>query len=141
MPTAAAAFSMGTAKPMPIKVRASVGLRMAVTMPTTSPSMVTSGPPELPGLAAASNWIRLVSGRVPSGGSNSRSRPDTTPADADGPMPNGKPMATTWSPARRSWVERSGAAARSSGTLWACSTARSFSGWTPVMLAVVSSPS
>jgi TatD DNase family protein len=33
------------------------------------------------------------------------------------------------------------AAIRSSGILWACSTARSFSGWTPVMLAVASSPS
>ena len=59
-PAPLAAFSIGTAKPMPMKVRASVGLRMAVTMPTTSPSIVTSGPPELPGLAAASNWIRLV---------------------------------------------------------------------------------
>ena len=35
-------------------------------MPTTSPSAVTSGPPELPGLAAASNWMRLVSTRLPS---------------------------------------------------------------------------
>ena len=34
-------------------------------MPTTSPSAVTSGPPELPGLAAASNWIRLVSSACP----------------------------------------------------------------------------
>ena len=55
MPTAAAAFSMGTAKPMPMKTRCSDGLRMAVTMPTTSPSAVTRGPPELPGFAAASN--------------------------------------------------------------------------------------
>ena len=41
-------------------------------MPTTSPSSVTSGPPELPGFAAASNWIRLVSSRLPSGERNSR---------------------------------------------------------------------
>src|SRR5206468_6154231 len=51
-PTAAAAFSIGTAKPMPMNTRCSVGLRMPVTIPTTSPSAVTSGPPELPGLAA-----------------------------------------------------------------------------------------
>ena len=38
-------------------------------------------------------------------------------------------------------MERSGAACRSSGTLCACSTARSFSGWAPVMLALASVPS
>ena len=132
---------MGTAKPMPMKVRARVGLRMAVTMPTTSPSMVTSGPPELPGLAAASNWIRLLKGRLPSGDSNSRLSPDTTPADAEGPIPKGNPTAATMSPGRRSAVERMVAAARSSGILWACSTARSCSGCTPVTVAVASSPS
>ena len=55
MPAAEAAFSIGTANPIPINVRASVGLRIAVTIPTTSPSAVTNGPPELPGFAAASN--------------------------------------------------------------------------------------
>ena len=98
-------------------------------MPTTSPSVVTSGPPELPGLAAASNWIRLVSTRLPSGERYSRFRPDTTPADTDGPMPNGKPTAITSSPERE--VARWSAcvaAMRSSGIVFACSTARSFSG-------------
>ena len=33
-------------------------------MPTTSPSALTSGPPELPGLAAASNWMRFVHARL-----------------------------------------------------------------------------
>jgi len=64
---------------MPMKVRCSPGLRMAVTMPTTWPSMVTSGPPLLPGLAAASNWIRLVSVFSPSDERNSRRSPETTP--------------------------------------------------------------
>ena len=32
---------------------------IAVLMPTTSPAAVTSGPPELPGLSAASVWITL----------------------------------------------------------------------------------
>ena len=64
-------------------------------MPTTSPSIVTSGPPELPGFAAASNWIRLVIVCRPSGERNSRLSPETMPDDADGPMPNGKPTAST----------------------------------------------
>ena len=110
-------------------------------MPTTAPSMVTSGPPELPGLAAASNWIRLLSFCLPSGERNTRCRPEITPAEYDGPMPNGKPTATTWSPGCRSCVERMVAGIRSSGILWACSTARSFSGCAPVIDAVVSRPS
>src|SRR6478735_6506928 len=83
MPMAPAAFSMGTAKPMPMNTCCSVGFSIAVTIPTTSPSVVTSGPPELPGLTAASNWMRLVSaGR--SLASYSRRNPDTTPCDTGG---------------------------------------------------------
>ncbi|MPN22111.1 hypothetical protein SDC9_169494 [bioreactor metagenome] len=114
---------------MPSGVRAAVGLRIAVTMPITSPSIVTSGPPELPGLAAASNWMRLRSTCLPSGDWNSRLKPESTPADTDGPMPNGKPTAITWSPAFSPSVERMVAACRSSGGSLALSTARSFSGW------------
>src|SRR5690606_2964848 len=125
MPAAVAAFSIGTAKPMPTKTRCSVGFMMAVTMPTTWPSMSTSGPPELPGLAAASNWIRLVSRRWPSGERNSRRSPETTPELTDGPMSNGKPAATTWSPTARSAVERIVAGFRSSGIERARTTARS----------------
>ena len=33
---------------------------MAVFMPTTWPAMSTSGPPELPGLMAASVWMKLL---------------------------------------------------------------------------------
>jgi hypothetical protein len=32
---------------------------IAVLMPTTSPAAVTSGPPEFPGLSAASVWMTL----------------------------------------------------------------------------------
>jgi hypothetical protein len=56
-------------------------------------------------------------------------------------MPNGKPTATTLSPGARSAVERMVAAIMSSGILCACSTARSFSGCTPVIVAVDSRPS
>ena len=97
---------MGTAKPMPTKKRWSVGFRIAGDDADDLASAVTSGPPELPGLTAASNWMRLVSRRFPSGERNSRRKPDTTPAVAEGPMPNGKPTATTWSPKARSAVER-----------------------------------
>ncbi len=141
MPTAEAAFSIGTAKPMPTNTRCSDGLRMAVTMPTTAPSAVTSGPPELPGLAAASNWMRFVSTRLPCGERNSRFRPDTTPDETDGPIPNGKPTATTSSPGARSFVERRVAGARSSGTCCDLSTARSFSGCSEITVASDSSPS
>ena len=49
---------MGTASPMPMKTSCLVGLMSAATMPSTRPSRSTSGPPELPGLTAASIWMR-----------------------------------------------------------------------------------
>jgi hypothetical protein len=90
---------------------------MAVTMPTTSPSMVTSGPPELPGLAAASNWMRFFISCLPSGERNDPLQARHHAADTEGPMPNGKPTAITLSPGARSEVERMVAAIRSSGIL------------------------
>ena len=48
---------MGTANPTP-----SLDpdwLEMTALTPTTSPSRLMSGPPELPGLTAASVWMRL----------------------------------------------------------------------------------
>ncbi len=51
------AMSIGMAKPMPL-----LSVAIAVLMPTTLPPASSSGPPELPGLMAASVWIRLVSG-------------------------------------------------------------------------------
>ena len=47
----------GMAKPMPIEPP--VGEMIAVLMPITSPSMLNSGPPELPRLMAASVWMKL----------------------------------------------------------------------------------
>src|SRR5580658_65349 len=132
-PTARAAFSMGTANPMPANTWAPDGLARAVTMPTTSPSRLTSGPPELPGFTAASNWIRLViwtPSSLRSGSTNSRFRPAITPAETDGPMPKGKPTATTVSPGLRPPVEAKVAGLRSSGAVFALITARSFSGCT-----------
>ena len=47
------ALSTGMAKPMPW-----APARTATLMPIISPSMFSSGPPELPGLMLASVWIR-----------------------------------------------------------------------------------
>ena len=110
-------------------------------MPTTSPAALTSGPPELPGFAAASNWMRFERRRSPSGDWYSRFRPEITPCDTEGPMPNGKPMAVTCSPSIRCLAERKVAACRSSGICFACSTARSFSGWVLMIAASDSRPS
>ena len=49
------AMSIGIANPMPAE-----SVATAVLMPTTAPVASTSGPPELPGLIAASVWIRFV---------------------------------------------------------------------------------
>ena len=46
--------SIGSANPIPC-----APARTATLMPISSPSMLTSGPPELPGLMQASVWIRL----------------------------------------------------------------------------------
>jgi hypothetical protein len=51
------AMLAGTAKPMPIETPLLVV--MALLTPMTSPLRFTSGPPLLPGLMAASVWIRL----------------------------------------------------------------------------------
>ena len=60
----------------------------------------------LPGFTAASNWMRLVSTRLPSAVWYSRPSPEITPAETEGPMPKGKPTATTGSPGRKPAVER-----------------------------------
>jgi hypothetical protein len=67
------AMSIGMAKPMPADCVAT-----AVLMPTTAPLASASGPPELPGLIAASVWIRLLI-RVPSSTWMFRPLPDTMP--------------------------------------------------------------
>jgi hypothetical protein len=46
---------MGMAKPT---FMAMAGLRMAELIPTTAPSKLKSGPPELPWLMAASVWMK-----------------------------------------------------------------------------------
>ena len=48
-------MSIGIAKPMPVESRST-----AVLMPITAPVASRSGPPLLPGLMAASVWMRFV---------------------------------------------------------------------------------
>ncbi len=66
------ALLMGMAKPMP-SARAST----AVLMPMSTPSISSSGPPLLPGLMAASVWIRSVN--TPLSLRMVRPRAETTP--------------------------------------------------------------
>ncbi len=49
-------MSMGIAKPTPALERVEVAI--AALIPITLPSRSTSGPPELPGLIAASVWMK-----------------------------------------------------------------------------------
>ena len=93
------AMLMGMAKPMPWALPAT-----AVLTPITAPDESTSAPPELPGLMAASVWMRLRSDSVPlwlqsSCTSMSRPRALTTPAvTLLVKVPSGLPMATASCP-------------------------------------------
>ena len=57
----ARALAIGITKPMFDACCWPLLAATAVLMPTTSPAALTSGPPELPELIAASVWIRPVS--------------------------------------------------------------------------------
>ena len=70
---------------------------MAVFMPMTSPRRLSSGPPELPGLIAASVWS--ISLERPSVTGTARSVALMTPTVTVCRKPNGLPIAITQSPA------------------------------------------
>ena len=72
------------------------GEMMAVLMPTTSPCMLNSGPPELPRLIAASVWMKSSYGPE----LMSRLRAEMMPTVTVPPRPNGLPIAITQSPMR-----------------------------------------
>src|SRR5476649_1283939 len=102
---------------------------MAVLMPTTSPAVETSGPPELPGLSAASVWITSSISR-PEVARSERPSADTTPAVTVDSKPSGLPIATTSWP-RRSALESPSAAAGVPAGRSVRSSARSVSGSSP----------
>ena len=87
---------IGTAKPMPRLPACARSLRIAVLMPITSPRTLSSGPPELPGLIAASVWI--IGCSRPDTGKNGRPIALITPTVTVCPRLNGLPMAMTQSP-------------------------------------------
>ena len=88
------AVLMAVAKQMPCAPRIT-----AVFTPITSPRDVTSGPPELPGLSAASVWITL-SIRRPDCARSERPSALTTPEVTVHWKPYGLPMAMTSWPGR-----------------------------------------
>jgi len=63
--------------------------------PTTLPHRLNSGPPELPGLTAASVWSALSTN---CDSTWSRSSALTMPCEAENVKPSGLPIATTSSP-------------------------------------------
>ena len=74
-------------------------LRAAMLLtPMTWPAMFTSGPPELPGLIAASVWMKSKPGAATVSGAPLRL---TMPNETDCSSPNGCPSAITNSPTRR----------------------------------------
>ena len=99
-------------------------------IPITSPAALISGPPELPGLIAASVWITLEI-ENPLGAWIWRCRAETMPLVTVRSRPNGLPIATTGSPT--SIFEES---PRASGCSWSegastLSSARSVAGSVP----------
>ena len=131
-----AAVSTATAKQIDCAPR-----MIAVLTPTTSPRELRSGPPELPGLSAASVWItsgisRPVLARM------LRPRALTIPALTVCSKPSGLPIAIAISP-RFSSAERpsgTGASVRREA-LPMRSSARSVSGSSPTHSAADSVPS
>ena len=133
--TTRCARSAGIAKPIP-----EAPWMIAVLMPITWPSRLTSGPPELPGLIEASVCRKSVKSarrrlrRAP------RARaPRARRWSPCGESPNGLPIAITVSPISRSALLPSGVAGRPfASTL---STARSASRSAPSTVASSSRPS
>ena len=81
----------------------------AVLMPMTSPREDTSGPPELPGLSAASVWITSSISR-PVAARSERPSAETTPVVTVDSKPSGLPIAITNCPRLRLLELPSGAA-------------------------------
>ena len=73
---------------------------MAVFMPINLPWESKSGPPEFPGLIAASVWMTFVIG-LPVGLRTSRPRPEMTPCVSVWSRPKGLPTANTDAPTLR----------------------------------------
>src|SRR5438552_935552 len=85
-------------------------LRAAMLLtPITSPAVFTSGPPEFPGLIAASVWMKSKPGAATTRGAPLRL---TMPNDTLCSRPNGWPSASTNSPTRSRFESPSGSTVR-----------------------------
>src|SRR6185312_10510661 len=87
------AVDTGIAKPIPIEPPERV--KIAVLIPTRLPPTSTSAPPELPGLMAASVWMKFSKVLMPR---PVRPSAETMPPVTVWPTPKGLPMASTTSP-------------------------------------------
>mmetsp|Transcript_40207 Transcript_40207/g.99655 ORF Transcript_40207/g.99655 Transcript_40207/m.99655 type:complete len:208 (-) Transcript_40207:508-1131(-) len=130
--------STGMAKPMPTlpAILPAAGEKIAVFTPISCPRESSSGPPELPGLIAASVWMHPLIGRPPTP-STSRPSAETTPVVSVWSRPNGFPMASTVCPTLSESDEPTtiGGGSCTPGFASIFSTARSFSGSMPTTLA------
>ena len=142
-PTTSLATLIGTAKPRSLPPP-------RVLMPTTSPRRLTNGPPELPGLIAASVCSQVLNSPVSSPPPRSmacdrmRSWQEMMPKLIDRERPYGLPMATTVSPSSTVSELPNGAHSNSnffsrtsSMSIWM--TARSVQGSAPTSLALTRS--
>src|SRR5438128_5932189 len=114
---------------MPANDACPFGFASPLTMPTTSPSRLNSGPPELPGFTDASNWMSSVIGLSAPGGCTLRCSPEITPVDRLRLRPNGFPMTIASSPTFSAFALPSVATAIGSGWPRARMPAMSLSGW------------
>ena len=138
--TTFSAIAMGMASPMPANCPLPTELprpvAMAVFMPITLPCVSVSGPPELPGLMAASTWMKLSYST--SARPALRPTPETMPLDMLKRNSNGEPNAKTMSPCAGSAEERR---AGSNPSVFTRSTAISVRGSSPTSVAGCSDPS
>ena len=110
--------------------------KMAVLMPTRWPAASTSAPPELPGLMAASVWMKFWNCEAPA---CVRSSALTMPAVTVCPTLKGLPMASTASPTCSARTLPSVTTGRLGSSI--LSTAMSVSGSLPTTVARVLRPS
>ena len=111
-------------------------------MPTTAPVESTSGPPELPGLIAASVWIASITALAsvsPASSRTGRSSALTMPSVTVPTRPSGEPMAITPSPTAR--LADDPIAATTGFATSTLTTARSVFGSRPTMRAAARVPS
>ena len=131
----ARAVSIGIAKPMPTLPLPPPPVSIWELIPTTSPEASISGPPELPGLIAASVWITLEIEK-PLGAWIWRWSAETMPLVTVRSSPKGLPIATTGSPtwSCEEWPSGSGWSWSDGASTF--SSARSVAGSVPTTWAV-----